>query len=101
MKATLGFPVPTAECAFSGAKVVYIGRTAGADATTGPIELFWVGGEGDEARESSREKARESNGDLKAAARASMIGCFSRSPPRWASPSLLSLSLFLSVGAAS
>jgi hypothetical protein len=45
----LGFPTPTPQCAFSGAKVLYIARTAGPDAVSGPIEMFWVGGKADEA----------------------------------------------------
>ena len=38
----LGFPVPTAQCAFTGAKVLYVARTGGPDVDTGPIEMFWV-----------------------------------------------------------
>lgn len=38
----LGFPVPTSQCAFTGAKVLYLARTGGPDVDAGPIEMFWV-----------------------------------------------------------
>ena len=38
----LGFPVPTAQCDFTGAKVLYVARTGDPDVHAGPIEMFWV-----------------------------------------------------------